>query len=130
MLAVKHRRAVIVAAVFLSVTLGLGTVFINTHWLSDVVGGWLAGGLVLIVLPWLMPYMEKATAALLARVARARLRRSVRVGAGPTEPSPVPNPRRTVPVFSETIVPPAGVAARTRVPAYASRRQSPAPDAD
>jgi membrane-associated phospholipid phosphatase len=67
MLAVQYglrfRRTVIAAAVFLSVTVGLSTLYLATHWLSDVVGGWLAGALVLLVLPTLMPYAERLYAA-------------------------------------------------------------------
>jgi membrane-associated phospholipid phosphatase len=43
----------------LCVTIGLGTLFINTHWFTDVVGGWLAGGLVLCSLTWLVPPAER-----------------------------------------------------------------------
>jgi membrane-associated phospholipid phosphatase len=46
-------------AAFLCVTIGLGTLLINTHWLTDVVGGWLAGGLVLCSLTWLVPPAER-----------------------------------------------------------------------
>ncbi len=49
MIAVKHRKFATWAAVFLSVTVGLGTVYLDTHWFSDVVGGWFAGALVLLV---------------------------------------------------------------------------------
>ncbi|HEY2298392.1 MAG TPA: phosphatase PAP2 family protein [Jatrophihabitans sp.] len=59
MLAVSFRRAVMVAAVFVSITVGLCTVYLDTHWVSDVLGGWLAGVLVLLVLPWIMPYAER-----------------------------------------------------------------------
>jgi membrane-associated phospholipid phosphatase len=58
-LAVSYRRAVITMAVLISFTVGLSTVYLDTHWVSDVLGGWLAGVLVLIVLPWVMPYSER-----------------------------------------------------------------------
>jgi membrane-associated phospholipid phosphatase len=74
MIVVSHRRAVIVAAVFLSVTIGAGTVYLDTHWFSDVVGGWIAGGLVLLTLPWIMPTAERWVDTLLAR-ARAAVER-------------------------------------------------------
>jgi membrane-associated phospholipid phosphatase len=45
--------------VFVSITVGLCTVYLDTHWVSDVLGGWLAGVLVLLVLPWIMPYAER-----------------------------------------------------------------------
>jgi membrane-associated phospholipid phosphatase len=49
--AVRYRRAMISLAVVVSTTIGLGTVFLDTHWVTDVLGGWLAGILVLLVLP-------------------------------------------------------------------------------
>jgi membrane-associated phospholipid phosphatase len=74
MLAVSFRRTVMVMAVLLSVTVGLCTVYLDTHWVSDVLGGWLAGILVLIALPWVMPYSERAVTAVL-QVGRRIVRR-------------------------------------------------------
>jgi membrane-associated phospholipid phosphatase len=70
MLAVGMRKSVIAAAGILSVTIGLSTIYLDTHWATDVLGGWLAGGLVLIVLPWLMPYSERVAAAVVTRARR------------------------------------------------------------
>jgi membrane-associated phospholipid phosphatase len=58
MLAVGHRRAVAAAAVTASLAIGLSTIYLDTHWLTDVLGGWLAGCLVLLALPSAMPYAE------------------------------------------------------------------------
>jgi membrane-associated phospholipid phosphatase len=58
MLAVGSRRAVAAAAVVISIAIGLSTIYLDTHWLSDVLGGWLAGSLVLLMLPSVMPYAE------------------------------------------------------------------------
>ena len=67
MLAVQYglrfSRTMIAAAVFLSVTVGLSTIYLATHWLSDVLGGWMAGALVLLALPTLTPYAERLYAA-------------------------------------------------------------------
>ena len=62
MLAVSLHRTAIMAAAFISLTVGLSTIYLDTHWLTDVLGGWLAGGLVLIVLPWLTPIVERLLA--------------------------------------------------------------------
>ena len=70
MIAVNHRRPAAAVAAFLSVTVGLGTVYRDTHWFSDVVGGWIAGGLVLIAVPWAMPWAERAWNWACARLAR------------------------------------------------------------
>jgi membrane-associated phospholipid phosphatase len=48
----RHWRVpVIIAATWISLTVGLSTLYLDTHWLTDVLGGWLAGGLVLLALP-------------------------------------------------------------------------------
>ena len=64
MIAVSYRRLIAVAAVLLSVAVGLSTVYLDTHWFSDVIGGWIAGGLVLLALPWVTPTAERSFAAL------------------------------------------------------------------
>jgi membrane-associated phospholipid phosphatase len=66
-MAVRHRRAAIAAAAFLSASIGLCTIYLDTHWFSDVVGGWLAGALVLLVLPTLMPPAERIVDAVAQR---------------------------------------------------------------
>jgi membrane-associated phospholipid phosphatase len=48
---VGHRKLLVAAAAFISMTVGLGTIYLNTHWLSDVIAGWLAGALVLVASP-------------------------------------------------------------------------------
>jgi membrane-associated phospholipid phosphatase len=68
MIAVNHRRVATAVAVFLSVTVGLATVYRDTHWFSDVIGGWIAGSLVLIALPWAMPIVDRLTDRVLARL--------------------------------------------------------------
>jgi len=59
MIAVEHRRAWIALAVFVSTTVGLSTIFLDTHWVTDVLGGWLAGALVLLALPATYALMER-----------------------------------------------------------------------
>jgi undecaprenyl-diphosphatase len=58
-LAVRHRKAVIALATWICVSVGFGTLYLGTHWLSDVIGGWLAGALVLLVLPECVPLVER-----------------------------------------------------------------------
>ena len=64
MIAVSYRRLIAIAAVLLSVFVGLSTVYLDTHWFSDVIGGWIAGGLVLMALPWVTPTAERWFAVL------------------------------------------------------------------
>ncbi|MBX6371566.1 MAG: phosphatase PAP2 family protein [Acidothermus sp.] len=47
----RYRRVAIALAVFFATTIGLSTVFLDTHWVTDVLGGWLAGALILLILP-------------------------------------------------------------------------------
>lgn len=55
----RWRKAAIIAATFLSATVGLTTIYLRTHWFTDIIGGWLAGGLVLLGLPTVMPYAQR-----------------------------------------------------------------------
>ncbi|MGI8678238.1 MAG: phosphatase PAP2 family protein [Jatrophihabitans sp.] len=78
-IAIAHRRWFVAGAIWLSVTVGIGTIYLDTHWFSDVVGGWVAGGLVLLALPWVMPFAERLTDATIARIRSApHLRRRAR----------------------------------------------------
>lgn len=58
-----YRKIAASVAAFLSVTVGLGTVALNTHWFSDVVGGWMNGVLVLLISWAIAPeVLRRATA--------------------------------------------------------------------
>jgi membrane-associated phospholipid phosphatase len=54
-LATRHRRTAAMAAGIAAFTIGLTTIYLGTHWVSDVLGGWAAGVLVLLVLPLFEP---------------------------------------------------------------------------
>lgn len=58
-ISLRHRTVFSWIAAWIAVSVGAGTVLINTHWFSDVVGGWMAGGLVLLALPWFVPTAER-----------------------------------------------------------------------
>jgi membrane-associated phospholipid phosphatase len=94
----KFRKTMIVITVFLSVAVGLGTIYLRTHWFSDVEGGWLAGSLVLLALPTVLPRAQRWTDAgqerLLAWHAR---RKAARTAPAVAPPPPLPRPER-VPV--------------------------------
>ena len=57
--ATRHRRAAIWAVVALTLTVGAGTVYLDTHWVTDVLGGALGGAIVLLLLPTLLPPTER-----------------------------------------------------------------------
>ena len=59
-LAVRWRRTGAVIAGFMGITVGLTTVYLGTHWVSDVIAGWAAGALVLLALPLFEPVIESA----------------------------------------------------------------------
>jgi membrane-associated phospholipid phosphatase len=99
-IAVKYRKTLIALAVFLSVTVGLGTVYKNTHWFSDVVGGWFAGGLVLLALPWVMPTVERWTETVLARLAARRAVRRAALGYRDKTAAPPRTQGKVTPVSS------------------------------
>jgi len=54
-LAVRLRRTGSVIAGVTAASIGLTTVYLGTHWVTDVVAGWAAGLLVVLVLPLLEP---------------------------------------------------------------------------
>jgi membrane-associated phospholipid phosphatase len=58
MIAVGHKKILTALAVFMSVSVGVVTIYLKTHWLSDVEGGWLSGSLVLLMLPHIVPRIE------------------------------------------------------------------------
>jgi membrane-associated phospholipid phosphatase len=80
-----QRRWLTPLSVLLCATVGIGTIYLRTHWFSDVVGGWLAGALVLLSLPTALPYARRWTDQVIESVSARRLRRS---RAGSMAPGP------------------------------------------
>lgn len=70
-LAARRRTATTVLAVWVAVSVAVGTVYLDFHWVTDVVGAWLAGALVLFAAP-------PATAWVETRLDRLRLRGGTR----------------------------------------------------
>ncbi|WP_233221632.1 phosphatase PAP2 family protein [Streptomyces carminius] len=66
-----RRRLSVVAAVF-ALGVGATTVYIGTHWVSDVLLGWAAGLLILLALPWFEPLVVRVEAYLLSHWYRLR----------------------------------------------------------
>ncbi|HET6878370.1 MAG TPA: phosphatase PAP2 family protein [Jatrophihabitans sp.] len=90
MLVLHHRKIAAGIAAFVSFTVGLGTIYLDTHWFSDVVGGWLAGSLVLLALPWVMPYTQAWADAVVRRLRALWDRHAIRAAA-PAMPPRVAN---------------------------------------
>ncbi|WP_406196068.1 phosphatase PAP2 family protein [Kitasatospora sp. NBC_01560] len=115
-LAVRWRRTGAVLAAVTACSVGLTTLYLGTHWVTDVLAGWAAGLLVLLSLPLLEPLVAAAEQRLATRRSRrtglrpnprqhsprqrgseqrSPRQRSPRHPAGPaTPPSSVPRPRR------------------------------------
>ncbi|GAA2908195.1 hypothetical protein GCM10020221_00360 [Streptomyces thioluteus] len=62
----RARRIASVSAALLALGVGMTTVYLGTHWMSDVTLGWTAGLLVLLALPGSNTLMERAESWLLA----------------------------------------------------------------
>ena len=72
-LARENRRIWAAASAFVAVTVGLTTIYLGTHWVSDVLAGWAAGALLLLAVPSLMPTVYRAE-SLVCRVLPANWR--------------------------------------------------------
>ncbi|GGO95351.1 phosphatase PAP2 family protein [Wenjunlia tyrosinilytica] len=83
-LATKHRRTGAVITAVFAFTVGMTTIYLGTHWVTDVIAGWTAGILIMLILPLLEPCV--AWADLRLRLLWARMR-SLR-GTAPL-PSPI-----------------------------------------
>ncbi|MEU1121608.1 phosphatase PAP2 family protein [Streptomyces sp. NPDC005879] len=88
----RTRRYLSALSAVVSLSVGLTTVYLGTHWLSDVLLGWAAGLLILLALPWCEPLIAGVEAAIF-RVREAwRARRTGIVTVPGPEPTPVGAP--------------------------------------
>ncbi|MET9294618.1 phosphatase PAP2 family protein [Streptomyces sp. NPDC003077] len=67
-----RRRTLSVIAALGALGVGMTTVYLGTHWVSDVLLGWAAGLLVLLALPWFEPGMAWVEDRLMGLVRRLR----------------------------------------------------------
>lgn len=90
----RARRYLSALSAVVSLGVGLTTVYLGTHWLSDVLLGWAAGLLILLALPWCEPLIGSAEAWILSLReqwrARRRLAPSLPVAAGGPMPGIFP----------------------------------------
>jgi hypothetical protein len=86
----RARRLGSVISALLALGVGATTVYLGTHWVSDVLLGWAAGLLILLALPWFEPAMARAEDAILAGWARLRNRSRRRVTAPAAGPATGP----------------------------------------
>ncbi|MFJ6462055.1 phosphatase PAP2 family protein [Streptomyces sp. NPDC091387] len=85
----RARRYLSAMSAVVSLGVGLTTVYLGTHWLSDVVLGWAAGLLILLGLPWCEPLITRAEEWIFA----ARERLSARSRLVPAPPAAARDPR-------------------------------------
>ncbi|WP_330456943.1 phosphatase PAP2 family protein [Streptomyces sp. NBC_00820] len=71
----RARRWLSALSAVTSLGVGLTTVYLGTHWLSDVLLGWAAGLLIMLALPWFEPLIARTEAALFSLRDRWRDRR-------------------------------------------------------
>jgi len=88
MLLPRFRRWIVAGVVFLCLSIGIGTIYLRTHWFSDVVGGWIAGALVLLLLPEVMPFAQRWSDRGVAAARAWWERRRAERGADPAGPPP------------------------------------------
>jgi membrane-associated phospholipid phosphatase len=84
----RARRLGSVISALLALGVGATTVYLGTHWVSDVLLGWAAGLLILLALPWFEPWMARAETWIVAAWARLRARSSRRAAAVAPVPAP------------------------------------------
>ncbi|WP_079425459.1 MULTISPECIES: phosphatase PAP2 family protein [Streptomyces] len=56
------RRVLSILSGVLSLSVGATTVYLGTHWVSDVLLGWTAGLLIMLALPWFEPLIARSEA--------------------------------------------------------------------
>ncbi|GHJ38609.1 phosphatase PAP2 family protein [Streptomyces sp. TS71-3] len=113
----RARRYLSATSAVVALGVGLTTVYLGTHWLSDVLLGWAAGLLVLLALPWCEPLIARAEAWILDRRAALLARRRGTVPGRPPAAPPALFPPQV----------PEAEAAPEREPVGTARPGRPAP---
>ncbi|WP_338675671.1 phosphatase PAP2 family protein [Streptomyces sp. SCSIO 30461] len=116
----RARRYLSALSAVVALGVGLTTVYLGTHWLSDVLLGWAAGLLVLLALPWCEPLIGRAEEAILTL--RDRLRDQMRarrlpvpaLPVVPKSPRPAMFPQRASSESSEPVRRPVGASGGRR----------------
>lgn len=90
----RARRVLSVVASVFALGVGATTVYLGTHWVSDVLLGWVAGLLIMLGLPWCEPTLMRIEALVFAYRERLRAHgwRRWRPFPVPTVPDPLQAP--------------------------------------
>ncbi|MDX6355417.1 MAG: hypothetical protein QOF98_2320 [Streptomyces sp.] len=99
----RARRLGSVISALLSLGVGATTVYLGTHWVSDVLLGWAAGLLILLALPWFEPAMATAEDRIMTvyRRLRDRSRRAATAPVRGSATTPVAGPALVGPRATE-----------------------------
>lgn len=126
----RARRWLSALSAVISLGVGLTTVYLGTHWLSDVLLGWAAGLLIMLALPWFEPLIARAEVWLFSLRDTWRDRRATPAPA----PAPVSAPTPAVgpaPLRASTEEPASaretGIAARAAHPPIVPLHLAPGP---
>ncbi len=117
----RARRWLSALSAVISLGVGLTTVYLGTHWLSDVLLGWAAGLLILLALPWFEPLIARAEAWIFTVRDTWRSRRAgtAPAPAAPVVGTPVALTRhQTAEEAREPLTEPLTTARPARTPAY------------
>ncbi|MCI3275551.1 phosphatase PAP2 family protein [Streptomyces cylindrosporus] len=85
----RARRWLSAVSAVTALGVGMATVYLGTHWLSDVLLGWAAGLLVLLALPWCEPLIARAEVGIFDLRDRWRARGGATAPASPAVGTPV-----------------------------------------
>lgn len=112
----RARRWLSAVSAVTSLGVGLSTVYIGTHWLSDVILGWAAGLLILLALPWFEPLIARTE----TRVLDLRDRRRARQGRTAAATGPVGQPVMFTPLTgrADPVAEPVPTGRSARPPAH------------
>ncbi|MGS2587110.1 phosphatase PAP2 family protein [Streptomyces hebeiensis] len=116
----RARRYLSILSSLVALGVGATTVYLGTHWLSDVLLGWAAGLLILLGLPWFEPLIGWAELTLFALRERWRARRGAR-------PAPAVPPTAVVATAPATADGPEQEPAQEPVPQAAPAHSAAAP---
>ncbi|MEU6402648.1 phosphatase PAP2 family protein [Streptomyces sp. NPDC046985] len=102
----RARRWLSALSAMTALGVGLTTVYLGTHWLSDVLLGWAAGVLIMLALPWCEPLIARVEQALFELRDRGRDRLGRRAPVRAPAPAPA-----AAPVGSSAALAPSAAAA-------------------
>ncbi|MFI1682844.1 phosphatase PAP2 family protein [Streptomyces sp. NPDC020607] len=118
----RTRRYLSALSAVVSLSVGLTTVYLGTHWLSDVFLGWAAGLLILLALPWCETLIARVEAMIFSLREAVRTRRTGIITVPETSPAPVGAtamvPQRTAPDGDAPAREPVAAARGARPAAY------------